>query len=168
MSDSSEARFLTLLEAHHKIVLKVASVYCWDAEERNDLIQEITMQLWRAFPSYDARRVFSTWMYRVALNVAISFARKTGRRRRIMAPLEDAGVDLPADARGPEPDERLEALHRCMRGLDPFSRALLTLYLDDRSHREIAEVLGISETNVATKIGRLKQRLRSDLAPASR
>jgi RNA polymerase sigma-70 factor, ECF subfamily len=165
MSDKSEARFLALLEAHHKIVLKVASVYCWDAEERNDLIQEITMQLWRAFPSYDAQRVFSTWMYRVALNVAISFARKTGRRRRIMTPLE-AGIDLPADTRGP--DERLDELYRCMRGLDPFSRALLALYLDDRSHREIAEVLGISETNVATKIGRLKQRLRSELAPASR
>jgi RNA polymerase sigma-70 factor (ECF subfamily) len=166
MSDRSEARFLALLEAHHKIILKVASVYCWDAEERHDLIQEITMQLWRAFPSYDTRRVFSTWMYRVALNVAISFARKTGRRRRIMTPLETAGIDLPADARGP--DERLEALYRCMKGLDPFSRALLTLYLDDRSHREIADVLGISETNVATKIGRLKQRLRSELAPASR
>jgi RNA polymerase sigma-70 factor (ECF subfamily) len=166
MSDRSEARFLALLEAHQKIVLKVASVYCWDAEERNDLIQEITMQLWRAFPSYDAQRVFSTWMYRVALNVAISFARKTGRRRRIMTPLEASSIDLPADARGP--DDRLDALYRCMRGLDPFSRALLTLYLDDRSHREIADVLGISETNVATKIGRLKQRLRSELAPASR
>jgi RNA polymerase sigma-70 factor (ECF subfamily) len=166
MSDRSEARFLALLEAHHKIVLKVASVYCWDAEERNDLVQEITMQLWRAFPSYDAQRVFSTWMYRVALNVAISFARKTGRRRRIMTPLEASSIDLPADARGR--DDRLDALYRCMRGLDPFSRALLTLYLDDRSHREIADVLGISETNVATKIGRLKQRLRSELAPASR
>lgn len=124
------------------------------------------MQLWRAFPSYDAQRVFSTWMYRVALNVAISFARKTGRRRRIMTPLEASSIDLPADARGR--DDRLDALYRCMRGLDPFSRALLTLYLDDRSHREIADVLGISETNVATKIGRLKQRLRSELAPASR
>jgi RNA polymerase sigma-70 factor (ECF subfamily) len=168
MTDRLDARFLALLDAHHKIVLKVASIYCWEAEERNDLVQEITMQLWRAFPSYDARRVFSTWMYRVALNVAISFARKTGRRRRTMAPLEGAGVDLPAATRGPEPDERLDALYQCMRGLDPFSRALLTLYLDDRSYREIADVLGISETNVATKIGRLKQRLRSELAPASR
>ena len=166
MSDRSDARFLALLEAHRKIVLKVAAVYCWDAEERNDLVQEITMQLWRAFPSYDARRVFSTWMYRVALNVAISFARKTGRRRRVMSPLEAVEVDPPAAASGPEPDERLEALYRCMRGLDPFSRALLTLYLDERSHREIAEVLGISETNVGTKIGRLKERLRSELTPA--
>ena len=166
MSDRSDARFLALLEAHRKIVLKVAAVYCWDAEERNDLVQEITMQLWRAFPTYDARRVFSTWMYRVALNVAISFARKTGRRRRVMSPLEAVAVDPPAAGSGPEPDERLDALYRCMRALDPFSRALLTLYLDGRSHREIAEVLGISETNVGTKIGRLKERLRSELTPA--
>ena len=168
MSDSSEARFLALLDAHRKIVLKVASVYCWDAEERNDLIQEITLQLWRAFPSYDARRLFSTWMYRVALNVAISFARKTGLRRRFMTPLDAAGVDPPVDSSSPAPDGRIDALYRCMRGLDPFSRALLALYLDDRSHREIAEILGISETNVSTKIGRLKQRLRGELAPASR
>jgi RNA polymerase sigma-70 factor (ECF subfamily) len=168
MTNGLEMRFLALLEAHQKILFKVASSYCWDLEERHDLVQEITMQLWRAFPSYDERRVFSTWMYRIALNVAISFARKAGRRRRIIAPLENGGVDPPAEASGPEPDERVDALYRCLRALDPFSRALLMLYLDDRSYRDIADVLGISETNVATKIGRLKQRLRNELAPAAR
>src|SRR5215510_7326736 len=166
MTDRSE-QFLALLEAHQKIVLKVARVYCWDAAERDDLRQEITLQLWRAFPSYDPRRVFSTWMYRIALNVAISFARKAGRRRRIIAPLENDGVDLPATASAGEPDEHFDALHRCLRALDPLSRALLMMYLDERSYREIAEVLGISETNVATKISRLKQRMRSELAPAA-
>jgi RNA polymerase sigma-70 factor (ECF subfamily) len=166
MTDRS-VQFLALLEAHQKIVLKVASVYCWDTAERDDLRQEITLQLWRAFPSYDARRVFSTWMYRIALNVAISFARKAGRRRRIIAPLEDAGIDVPARASVSEPDEEVDALYQCLRALDPLNRALLMLYLDDRSYREIADVLGISETNVATKISRLKQRLRSELAPAA-
>src|SRR5262245_18689638 len=106
-------------------------------------------------------------MYRIALNVAISFARKAGRRRRTIAPLEDGGVDLPANASAPEPDEQVDALYQCLRALDPLSRALLLMYLDERSYREIAEVLGISETNVATKISRLKQRLRSELAPAA-
>src|SRR5262245_46383783 len=165
MTDRS-AKFLALLEAHQKIVLKVASVYCWDAAERDDLRQEITLQLWRAFPSYDPRRVFATWMYRIALNVAISYARKAGRRRRIIASLEEGGVDLPANSSAPGPDERVDALYRCLRALDPLSRALLMMYLDERTYREIAEVLGISETNVATKISRLKQRLRSELAPA--
>jgi len=166
MTDRSK-QFLALLESHQKIVFKVASLYCWDAAERDDLRQEITLQLWRAFPSYDPRRLFSTWMYRIALNVAISFARKAGRRRRIIEPLEDGGVDVPAAASAPEPDGQVDALHRCLRALDPLSRALLMMYLDERSYREIAEVLGITETNVATKISRLKQRLRRELAPAA-
>ena len=168
MTDRSQKRFLALLETYQKIVLNVASIYCWDPEERRDLIQEITMQLWRAFPSYDETRVFSTWMYRIALNVAISFARKAGRRSRLVAPLDDSDIGSVAGPTKPEPDERIDALYRSLRGLDPFNRALMMLYLDDRSYLEIADVLGISETNVATKISRLKQRLRSELAPSVR
>jgi RNA polymerase sigma-70 factor (ECF subfamily) len=126
------------------------------------------MQLWRAFPSYDEKRVFSTWMYRIALNVAISLARKTGRVRRLITPLENSDVGSIAGPARPEPDERIDALYRALRGLDPFNRALMMLYLDERSYTEIADVLGISETNVATKISRLKQRLRSELVPPAR
>jgi RNA polymerase sigma factor (sigma-70 family) len=165
MTDRPQAQFLALLDAHRKIVFKVASVYCWDAEERRDLIQEIALQLWRAFPAYDEARPFSTWMYRIALNVAISFARKAGRRSRAIESLEESSVEPIAGSSGPESDERVEVLYRRLRALDPFSRALLMLYLDDRSYREIADVLGISETNVATKISRLKQRLRRELSP---
>jgi RNA polymerase sigma factor (sigma-70 family) len=147
--------------------LRACPIYCWGSEERRDLIQEITMQLSRAFPSYDEKRVFSTWMYRIALNVAISSARKAGRRR-LVAPLENSDIGSVAGLTKPEPDERIDALYRSLRGLDPFNRALMMLYLDDRSYLEIADVLGISETNVATKISRLKQRLRSELAPAVR
>src|SRR5262245_17245963 len=150
MTDRSK-QFLALLESHQKIVFKVASLYCWDAAERDDLRQEITLQLWRAFPSYDPRRVFSTWMYRIALNVAISFSRKAGRRKRIITPLEDGGIDLAANASTPEPDEQVDALYRSLNALDPLNRALLLMYLDERSYREIAEVLGISETNVQPK-----------------
>src|SRR5262245_1800281 len=166
MTDRSK-QFLALLESHQKIVFKVASLYCWDAAERDDLRQEITLQLWRAFPSYDPRRVFSTWMYRIALNVAISFARKAGRRKRIITPLEEGGIDLSAKASTRELDAQVDALYRCLRALDPLNRALLLMYLDECTYREIAEVLGISETNVATKISRLKQRLRSELAPSA-
>jgi DNA-directed RNA polymerase specialized sigma24 family protein len=101
----------------------------------------------RVFP-----RVFSTWMYRIALNVAISFARKAGRRSRLAAPLENSDIGSVAGPTKPEPDERIDALYRSLRGLDPFNRALMMLYLDDRSYLEIADVLGISDTNVATKI----------------
>src|SRR5262245_48707513 len=80
MTDSPQDRFQALLERHQRIVFKVANTYCRHSEDRRDLVQEIIVQLWRAFPRYDERRPFSTWMYRIALNVAISFARRAGHR----------------------------------------------------------------------------------------
>jgi RNA polymerase sigma-70 factor (ECF subfamily) len=84
-TDSPQAKFEALLERHQKIVYKVANTYCRHAEDRRDLVREISTQLWRAFPRYDEGRSFSTWMYRIALNVAISFARRA--RHRDMQPL---------------------------------------------------------------------------------
>jgi RNA polymerase sigma-70 factor (ECF subfamily) len=164
-----QERFQELLERHRRIILKVASTYCRDAEERRDLAQEISVQLWRSFPRYDAARSFSTWMYRIALNVAISYARSAGHRTRHAVPLDES-ADGPADARAaaPESDPRVETLRRVIDRLDPLNRALALLYLEEHSYREIAEVLGITETNVATKINRLKQRIRADFAADAR
>lgn len=146
-----KARFLALLGTHRRLVYKVANLY-GSREDREDLAQEIIAQLWKAFPGYDEGRKFSTWMYRVALNVAISHA-----RRRRPEP-EELGDDLAAPASNG--DGRLATLYRLIGGLGELDRALLLLYLDEHSGREIADVLGISESNVATKIGRLKERLR--------
>ncbi|RUL74059.1 RNA polymerase sigma factor [Dyella choica] len=151
--------FEKLLREHQRIVFKVASVYARDPEDRNDLTQEICLQLWRSFAGFDARRArFSTWMYRVALNVAISHQ----RRSRPEPSLEHKQLNAFEGSAGiAEPDERLAALHRFIAELDPLNRALILLYLEDRGYGEIAEILGISETNVATKISRIKQKLRS-------
>jgi RNA polymerase sigma factor (sigma-70 family) len=166
---SARDRFQALLAQHEKIVFKVANMYCRNAEDRRDLAQEICVQAWRSFGSYDATRSFSTWMYRIALNVAISFARQAGRRARHAAPfeydpLDEDALDVADDsATLREPDERVRALHAFIDQLDALNRALMLLYLEDRSYREIAEVLGITATNVATKINRLKQRIRSGM-----
>lgn len=164
MTAGTRAQFGELLERHRGIVLKVAGSYAWHPEDRADLAQEIAVQLWRAFPKYDPARSFSTWMYRIALNVAISFVRGDGARRAHAVPLDEELHDAGVDGADHETDQQLRLLRRCIDGLDPLNRALLLLYLEDRSHREIAEVLGISESNVATKLGRLRQRLRDDLA----
>lgn len=162
--DDLRPRFLALLREHHKIVLKVASVYARGQQDRNDLAQEIAAQLWRSFPRYDPERRFSTWMYRVALNVGISFARRERTRDDRFEPLEDpAAVAAVAD----EPDERLLQLYAVIAGLAELDRALILLYLEERPHSEIAAILGISETNVATKLGRLKQRLRGQVSAAA-
>jgi RNA polymerase sigma-70 factor (ECF subfamily) len=163
-ADHSE-QFGELLERHRKIVFKVANTYCRDPHDRADLAQEIAVQLWRAFPGYDSSRVFSTWMYRIALNVAISFRRSGSLRERHMVALDEQLHDGATTDTAVE-DDSVQALYRCIEKLDPLNRALLLLYLDERSQREIAEILGISESNVATKIGRLKQRLREDMGNA--
>jgi RNA polymerase sigma-70 factor (ECF subfamily) len=158
-------RFLDLLETHRKILYKICNAYCQRPEERDDLAQEIVVQLWTSFAKYDATLRFSTWMYRIALNVAISFYRRSaaGGRRLVAAGAELLEV---ADPTAEASEDALE-LRRCIARLDELDRALVLLYLDGNSHREIAEVLGISETNVGTKIGRLKARLRQDLAGAA-
>ena len=159
--------FEGLLREHQRIVFKVVSVYARHPEDRRDLTQEICVQLWRSFPSFDEGRArFSTWMYRVALNVAISQMRRQPRPDEFET-LDQQQLDAMGGAEGiVEPDERVEALHRFIDQLDPLNRALILLYLEDRSYGEIAEILGISETNVATKISRIKQKLRSQMTGA--
>ena len=167
MTTAHQRQFEALLQAHRGIVFKVASVYARGREDRNDLAQEIAVQLWRSFASFDAARArFSTWMYRVALNVAISHVRQAARDERL-EPLDAGHLELPGETDVAQPDERLAALYAFIGQLDPLNRALILLYLEDRSYADIAQVLGISETNVATKIGRIKQRLRGQKAPAA-
>lgn len=157
-SPATQEAFLELLNSHQKILHKVASTYCWNAGDREDLLQEIAIQLWRSYPGFDGRCRFSTWAYRIALNVAISFVRQAVARDRPLVSGEEHLADIP-DGAAP-PSAELQFLHRFIQSLGGLDKALLLLYLDGHSHQEIAEVLGITATNVATKIGRLKQRLR--------
>ena len=158
----SQDRFQALLGTHERMVFKVANAYCGHTDERQDLIQEISFQLWRAFPGYDEQRPFSTWMYRIALNVGISFARRAAHRQGRLIPLskETEHLARPTPSATDQGEDDAEFLHRFIAGLDELNRALVLLYLDEKSYAEIAEILGISETNVGTKIGRLKQRMR--------
>ena len=160
-TDDTRAAFGALLQQHAGIMFKIAGSYTRSAEDRADLAQEIAAQLWHAWPKYDPARSFSTWMYRIALNVAIGHLRQQELRRRHDAvPLDDALHDV-AEANAPDPEQaqHLRLLQGFIARQPPLERALL-LCLDDRPQREIAEILGISESNVSTKIGRLKQRIR--------
>jgi RNA polymerase sigma factor (sigma-70 family) len=150
--------FSGLLERHRAIVFKVANTYSRHPEDRADLVQEIAAQLWRAWPGYDPARSFTTWMYRVALNVGIDFVRGHARQQRHAVPLDEDLHDM-ADGQAIDHESAQGFVDR----QPPLDRALLLLYLDERPQREIAEILGISETNVSTKIGRLKQRIRDEL-----
>lgn len=161
---AQQDRFLVLLDEHKKILYKVARSYCRNAADRQDLAQEIVVQLWRSFDRYDERYRFSTWMYRIALNVAISFHRSEARRARFNVPAEDTLQEIPAEAAGSTAsDDDLRLLQHLIGQLEALDRALVILYLDGNRYDTIAEILGISETNVGTKISRIKQKLRRDL-----
>lgn len=165
MSDpATQGRFVALVHEHRKILYKVAASYARTPADRADLEQEIAAQLWGAFPRYDPAYRFSTWMYRIALNVAISFYRGETRRLRTVVPAEDSILQVAADETGADEDERLPQLRAFIQQLGELDRALIILYLDGHRHGTIAEILGITESNVGTRIGRIKQRLRRDFA----
>jgi RNA polymerase sigma factor (sigma-70 family) len=156
-----QERFQARLEEHKKILYKICNSYCRDRDARDDLAQEIIIQLWQSFGKYDESRRFSTWMYRIALNVAISFYRRERTRTRHV--ISDEEHVLEAANETESQSEEMRILYQFIEGLDPLNKALVLLYLDGNNYQEIAEVVGISETNVATKISRLKSKMKQEL-----
>jgi RNA polymerase sigma-70 factor (ECF subfamily) len=155
-----QERFQTVVDQHKKILYKVCNSYCRNRDDRDDLAQEIIIQLWRSFGKFDERYRFSTWMYRIALNVAISFYRRENTRTRYVISDEEHLLEA-IDETKDQPEE-IRFLYEFIDGLDPLNKALVLLYLDGNNYQQIAEVLGISETNVATKISRLKSKMKQE------
>ena len=153
------ASFLSLTEQHKGIVYKVAHSYCKDAEDRKDLIQEIFIQLWRSFEKYDDAYKHSTWIYRIALNTAISFYRKANSRAKIAHPITDAIIENSGDTDVRESDPNMVILQQFIAELKEIDKALILLYLEEKNYKEIAAIMGFTETNVATRIRRIKQSL---------
>lgn len=167
MTADQHATFLAHLDRHKALLYKVANAYCPRREDRSDLIQDIVLELWRAWPRYDGRAAVSTWMYRIAVNLAISVFRGENRRIRDALPIEDFGMDLAAADRVLESDsDDLRSLHQLISRLDEVNRALVLLYLEGYAQDEIAEMLGMTPSNVATRINRIKQRLQREHATA--
>jgi len=153
--------FLSVISAHKGIIYKIANAYCKSEDDRLDLVQEIIAQIWISFSTYDSRYKYSTWIYRISLNVSISSYRKEHRRKEISNPIEDSNIlYLSESSYDDETDLKLWHLNKFIAGLTHLDKALILLYLDDRSHKEIAEIMDISISNVATKIARIKDRLK--------
>jgi RNA polymerase sigma factor (sigma-70 family) len=152
--------FTSLIDKNRGLIYKVANSYCQSNEDRKDLIQEIVMQLWRAFEKYDEKYKLSTWMYRISLNVAISFYRKENRRKDVTPLVNNDVLTMAVEPELDEPDENVRLLYEFISGLNKLDRAVMLLYLEDENYQDIADTLGITETNVATKINRIKTKLR--------
>lgn len=155
------ALFLSVIQSHKGIIYKVALSYCQDLEERKDLMQDILVELWKSFDSYSDEFKYSTWIYRIALNVSISLYRRKSRREPISERLSEKIFILADAAINDEKEENLGLLQQFIAELKELDKALLLLYLDEKSHHQIAEIMGMSESNVSTKIGRIKTMLRN-------
>lgn len=152
--------FVITLENNKGIIYKIANSYCKDLDDRQDLIQEITIQLWKSFDKYNGTAKFSTWMYRIALNTAISFYRKDSKRKGFHVPLSKSVIQNTVEDLRDDKEASLGLLEKFIRELNELDRAVMILYLEEMNQNEIAQVVGITVSNVSTKIGRIKERLK--------
>ena len=157
-SNPQEQLFLTVIEQNKGFIYKIANSYKRDEEDKKDLVQEIIFQLWKAFPRFDQSSKLSTWMYRIALNVAISSYRKEKRKNGLVLPLSESMIIF-ADEEYPD-QSALNLLQQFIQELKELDKALMLLYLEEKSGKEMSEILGLSEVNIRTKINRIKEQLK--------
>jgi RNA polymerase sigma-70 factor (ECF subfamily) len=153
-------RFQETIEQHKGILFKVARTYCQNEDDRQDLMQEMMIQIWQSIHKYNDQFKISTWLYRISLNVAISFYRKSSTRSKKYTELTEQLIETPVEDKS-ENERQLYLLDQFISELKEIDKALMILYLEDKSHTEIAEILGISVSNVGTKIGRIKNKLKT-------
>ena len=160
MNDQEEqAKLMVQIKDNERIIFKICNSYCSNKNDREDLAQEIIYQLLKSYHSFSDQYRFSTWMYRVALNVAISFYRKN-KSKKVLNYDEIKSDHKDESSHSSELEDNLTILEKYIHQLKELDKALMILYLESKSYKEIAEVLGITETNVATKISRIKDILK--------
>jgi RNA polymerase sigma-70 factor (ECF subfamily) len=154
-----EADFVTLLEENQNIIHKICRLYTESEAEHKDLFQEISIQLWRSFDRFEGKSKFSTWMYRVGLNTAITIYRKEKKRIDTYI-LNDEISRIEVDQYDPVIDEKLNWLYQKIEKFSEIDKALVLLYLEDKRYDEIADTLGITAVNARVKMNRIKKRLK--------
>lgn len=159
-----EKAFLRDINNNQGIIIKVCRIYCSDQADFEDLFQEIVLQLWKSYARFNGLSKVSTWMYRVALNTAITSLRRT-KRRPDRNRLTVAEHGIPSTNHLRIDVEYHQQLQDAVDSLNKFDRALMLLYLDEKSYKEMAEIMGITESNIGVKINRIKNKLKTILNP---
>ncbi len=157
MSGATAQPFLELINANKGIIHKVSKMYMDTAEDQEDLFQEIVLQLWKAYPSFKGNSKFSTWMYRVALNTAIVFFKK--EHKKVEKTTLTENIDVAETDESQDKEEKLVYLYKAVQELNSIEKALIFLFLENQSHKEIAQNLGITEINARVKLNRTKEKL---------
>ncbi len=153
--------FITIIKDHQNLIFKICYSYCSEYEDRKDLEQEILIQIWKSLKKFDNGVKLSTWIYRVALNTAISFYRKESKSKKHEV-LDDSIIIFDEEQGKASIDDNISSLYHFINQLEKLDKALILLYLDEKKQKEIALILGITESNVATKISRIKKKLKEN------
>ena len=164
MQNSFKEKFLNDFEPNQNIARKICRLYTSNKSDHNDLFQEITIQLWKNYPKFRGDAKFSTWMYRVALNTAISLYRKSTRTIKTND-ISDVVYKIKSVEYDDTEEQQLKSLYKAIRGLNDIDKALVFLYLEDKNYKEISATLGISEVNARVKMNRAKDKLKKILNP---
>lgn len=164
MTKELEHSFVNQLEQNQNIVHKICRLYTNNSDAHNDLFQEITIQLWRAYPKFRGDSKFSTWMYRVALNTAITLYRKSKRKVNTQD-FEGVSFKIASDEYDSSYEDQLNLMYGAVKKLNDIDKALVFLYLENKNYKEIATTLGITEVNSRVKMNRIKEKLRIILNP---
>ncbi|MBN1985869.1 MAG: sigma-70 family RNA polymerase sigma factor [Prolixibacteraceae bacterium] len=154
-----EKEFLQIIQKNQGIIHKVCNIYCDQEEDRNDLFQEIVAQLWKSFPSFRNDSKFSTWMYRVALNTAITSFKKD-KRRPDQSSLSYDNFQIADEKYDTETEENIKQLHHAVTRLTGVEKSIVLLYLENKKYEEIAEITGITQNYVRVKMNRIKKKLK--------
>jgi len=154
------SEFVDILNNHRALIYKVCNLYCPDRDDREDLFQEIVIQVWKSLPGFRRESALSTWMYRIALNTAITHFRKG---KRSPSTISLTGIDLPDINTSDETEESLRQLFAAIENLDRVDKSIVLLYLEEKSYEEIGEITGLSKTNVGVRLNRIKLKLSNTL-----
>ncbi len=153
-------RFIAAIKENEGFIYKIASVYTNNTDDKNDLVQEIIYQLWKSFDSFNQQSSLNTWMYRVALNVAI-FQLKVSKKSISTIPIDEQVTN--SQEKDESDNERWKIFRKQIDTLNLLDKGIVLLYLDNKSYEEIAAIVGITKTNVATKLSRIKEKLKTQI-----
>jgi len=152
-----EKEFLDMIEAQKRTIYKVCYIYANDQDDLNDLFQETVLNLWKGFPSYRGDSKLTTWVYRIAMNTCITFLRHASHRPQTVPMTANVASQMAADE---DTEARLQDLYKLINQLGKLERALILLWLEERSYQEMADILGLSKANVAVKLNRIREKLK--------
>lgn len=158
-----EKEFIERIERHKGIIFKISKMYMDNQHDQDDLFQEITFQVWKAYNSFKGQSEFSTWLYRVALNTAIVFL-KSEKKRSFISNQDLSAYKITQDDYDPTKEEKLNKMYSAIQLLNPIDKAFIFYYLENFSGKEIADQMGISEGNVRVKMNRAKTKLKDILS----